>query len=89
MPVFVGGAVGGADLMNDDEAFADGVLARRRSTVRYGETTGEKETTASPLRRVRWVQLELARGVRARRIRCVRHRRVYVFVLSRVLIVSV
>ena len=82
MPVFVGGAMGGAELMRDDEAFTDGVLARRRS-MRFGETT------ASPLRRVRWVDWIVARRSRARRIRCVRRRRVYVFVLSRVLIVSV
>jgi hypothetical protein len=83
MPVFVGGALGGAELMHDDEAFADGVLARRRS-VRFGETTGEGETTASPLRRVRWVHWigaeAFARASRMRRV-CVR-RRVVVFVLS-------
>jgi len=69
MPVFVGGALGGAELMHDDEAFADGVLARRRS-VRFGETTGEGETTASPLRRVRWVRWIGAEAfARARRVR--------------------
>jgi hypothetical protein len=62
MPVFVGGALGGAELMLDDEAFADGVLARRRS-VRFGETAGEGETTASPVRRVRWVHwMRIARA---------------------------
>ena len=76
MPVFAGGALGGAELMHDDEAFADGVLARRRS-VRFGETTGEGETTASPLRRVRWVRWIGVRGVR------VRASRTYAFVLSR------
>ena len=64
MPVFVGGALGGAELMHDDEAFADGVLARRRS-VRFGETAGEGETTASPVRRVRWVHW-MRIGARAR-----------------------
>jgi hypothetical protein len=43
MPVFVGGALGGADLLDDEEAFTDGLLARRRSTVRYGNANVEVE----------------------------------------------